>query len=107
MGGPEECEFEWAATKGRRGSRALFVMRLKDAVVASHSALLGAAGTAATAPPSCRSSLCAVLCCADLCCAVLCCALLFWSGLLCAKSRVPAVCGRPSCWSVTGRASVV
>lgn len=102
MGGPEECEFEWAATKGRRGSRALFVMRLKDAVVASHSALLGAAGTAATAPPSCRSSLCAVLRCAELCCA-----LLFWSGLLCAKSRVPAVCGRPSCWSVTGRASVV
>lgn len=62
VGGPEECEFEWAATKGRRGSRALFVMRLNSAVVASHSALLGAAGTAATAPPSCRSSLCAVLC---------------------------------------------
>lgn len=27
--------------KGRRGSRALFVMRLKDAVVTSHSAVVG------------------------------------------------------------------
>lgn len=101
---------EWAATKGRWGSRVLFVMRLKSAVVASHSAQLGAAGTAATAPPSCRSSLC---------CAVLCCSLLFVDVLFFAAPSRPspspspgpipspqvqslsaAVCGRPS-WYVT------
>lgn len=63
-------KLKWAARKGRRGSRALFVMRLKSAVVTFHSVAgclgLGAAGTAATAPPS--TLLCVVL----VCCAVLC-----------------------------------
>lgn len=37
--------------------------RLKSAVVASHSAQLGAAGTAATAPPSCVGLACVLLLC--------------------------------------------